>query len=84
MGRKAKKSDWQIEREKRIDKEEAAYECLTQDQMEAIDITFKAVRAFIYEWSESFDICDVETPRKMQKAYWAMHNHFHIVEGDDE
>ena len=84
MAKKQAKSDWQIEREKRIAEEEAAYECLTQDQMEAIDITYKALKAFICEWSEGFDICDVETPRKLQKAFWSIHNHFHIVEGDDE
>jgi hypothetical protein len=84
MAKKQAKSDWQIEREKRIAEEEAAYECLTQDQMEAIDITYKALKAFICEWSDGFEIYDVETPRKLQKAFWSIHNHFHIVEGDDE
>lgn len=84
MAKKQAKSDWQIEREKRIAEEEAAFENLTLDQMKAIEVTYAAVKAFIYEWSDGFDICDVETPRKLQKAFWSIHNHFHIVEGDDE
>lgn len=84
MAKKQAKSDWQIRREERIAKEEAAFENLTLDQMKAIEVTYAALKAFIYEWADQFDICDVETPRKLQKAFWSIHNHFHIVEGDDE
>jgi len=49
---------------------------LTPEQAKAISETREALREFMEQWSESFDICDPDVPRKLQTAFWRLHNYF--------
>mgnify|MGYP003647364857 FL=1 len=49
---------------------------LTPEQVKAISETQEALREFMEQWSENFDICDPDLPRKLQSAFYRMHNYF--------
>ncbi len=49
---------------------------LSQDQLKAVIEAREALRDFMTEWSEFFDIADADTPRKLQRAFWSMNNVF--------
>ena len=49
---------------------------LSQDQLKAVIEARDALRDFMTEWSECFDIADADTPRKLQRAFWSMNNVF--------
>jgi len=53
-----------------------AMKSMTLEQIKAVIETREALRQFMEQWSESFDIYDPDVPRKLQSAFWAMHNHF--------
>lgn len=49
---------------------------LSQDQLKAVIEARDALRDFMCEWTECFDLTDTETPRKLQRAFWSMNNCF--------
>lgn len=51
---------------------------MTDDQREAVNLAKDAIRSFVGEWTEAFDIYDPETPRKLQTAFWKLQNAFEI------
>lgn len=53
-----------------------AMKSMTPEQIKAVIETREALRQFMEQWSESFDIYDPDVPRLLQSAFWAMHNHF--------
>ena len=53
---------------------------MTADQREAVKAAQDAISSFVSEWSESFDIYDPDTPRKMQSSFWKLRNAFEIEE----
>ena len=63
---------WELAERNRI---EAAKQ-LTPEQAKAISETREALREFMEQWSESFDIYDPDVPRKLQTAFWHLHNYF--------
>ena len=73
---------WQKVREERKMSEQEAFSNLTEDQQKAILLAKEVLRDFVQEWTESFDIYNPETPRKMQQAFWAFQNHFGVKEAD--
>ena len=62
--------------ELRKHRNEQAYKALTDEQAEAISKAREALREFNQQWSEKYDLYDMETPRKLDAAFWAMHNSF--------
>jgi len=75
---------WQREREARNTREQEAFNMLTEDQQKAILLAKEVLADFVQEWTESFDIYNPETPRKMQQAFWAFQNHFGTREAHNE
>tara|TARA_R110002074_G_scaffold387376_1_gene569505 strand:+ start:440 stop:685 length:246 start_codon:yes stop_codon:yes gene_type:complete len=63
---------WELSEHKRAQ----AVKQLTPEQVKAISETREALREFMEEWSESFDIHDPDVPRKLQTAFWHLHNCF--------
>ena len=63
---------WELSEHKRAQ----AVKQLTPEQVKAISETREALREFMEEWSESFDIHDPDVPRKLQTAFYRMHNSF--------
>ena len=71
---------WQREREARNMREQEAFYNLSEEQQKAILLAKEVLQDFVQDWTESFDIYNPETPRKMQQAFWAFQNHFDIEE----
>ena len=65
-------------RAKRIKAQAKGLRGMTEDQREAVRLAQQAINSFISEWTESFDIYDPETPRKLQTAFWKLQNAFDI------
>ena len=63
---------WELVEHKR---REAAKQ-LTPEQVRAIAETREALREFMEQWSENFDICDPDLPRKLRTAFWHLHSYF--------
>ena len=82
MNQDEREAYWQRERETRNMREQEAFYNLSEEQQKAILLAKEVLSDFVQEWTESFDIYNTETPRKMQKAFWAFHNHFNIEEAD--
>jgi hypothetical protein len=78
----AKKEQWEIDRENRIKAEKASMNALTPSQREAIKKAHNALRDFVNEWSDGFDLYNAETPRNISTAFWQMHHHFHLDDDD--
>ena len=78
----AKKEQWQIDHDKRVKAEKAGMDALTPRQLEAIKKAHDALRDFVSEWSDGFDLYNCDTPRNISTAFWQMHHHFHL--DDDE
>jgi len=53
---------------------------MTDDQREAVRLAQEAINSFVGEWTESFDIYDPDTPRKLQSAFWKLRNAFETEE----
>jgi len=69
---------WQKIRAKRLKAQAKGLRNMTDDQREAVNVAKEAVRDFVGEWSESFDIYDPDTPRKLQTAFYKLQNAFEI------
>lgn len=65
-------------RAKRLKAQAKGLRNMTDDQREAVNVAQDAIRNFVGEWTESFDIYDPETPRKLQSAFWKLQNAFEI------
>lgn len=65
-------------RAKRIKAQAKGLRGMTEDQREAVRLAQQAINSFVSEWTESFDIYDPETPRKLQTAFWKLQNAFEI------
>lgn len=74
----AKKEQWEIDRDNRIKAEKAGIAALTPRQLETIIKAHKALRSFVGQWSDGFDLYDADTPRELNTAFWMMHNHFNL------
>lgn len=82
MNEAEREAYWQRQRQARNMREQEAFYNLTEDQQKAILLATEAMRDFVREWTEFFDIYNVETPRKMQEAFWAFQNHFSTEEAE--
>jgi hypothetical protein len=82
MNQEERQVYWQREREARNMREQEAFYNLSEEQQKAILLAKEVLQDFVNEWTDSFDIYNPETPRKMQQAFWAFQNHFGI-EGAD-
>ena len=82
MNEAEREAYWQRQRQARNMREQEAFYNLTEDQQKAILLATEAMRDFVREWTDFFDICNVETPRKMQEAFWAFQNHFGTEEAE--
>jgi len=69
---------WQKIRAKRLKEQAKGLRNMTDDQREAVRLAQDAINSFVGEWTESFDICDPDTPRKLQTAFWKLQNAFEI------
>ena len=74
----AKKEQWEIDRDKRIKAEKAGIAALTPRQLETIIKAHNALRSFVAQWSDGFDLYDADTPRELNTAFWMMQNHFNL------
>lgn len=78
----AKKEQWEIDRDNRIKAEKAGMAALTPRQLEVIIKTHKALRSFVAQWSDGFDLYNPDTPRELNTAFWMMQNHFNLDDDD--
>ena len=78
----AKKEQWQIDHDKRVKAEKAGVAALTPDQIQAIIKAHKALRSFVAQWSDGFDLYNPDTPRDLNVAFWQIQNHFHLDDDD--
>lgn len=65
-------------RAKRLKAQAKGLRGMTAEQREAVKLAQDAINSFVSEWTESFDIYDPETPRKLQSAFWKLQNAFQI------
>ena len=71
---------WQKIRAKRLKAQAKGISNMTAEQREAVKLAQEAINSFVGEWTESFDIYDPETPRKLQSAFYKLQNAFQIEE----
>ena len=69
-------SDYSKEYQKRKAANAKGIKHLSPDQFAAVLEAKQALREFMQEWTESFDLYNPETPRKLQTAFWKMNNAF--------
>ena len=69
---------WQKIRAKRLKAQAKGLRNMTDDQREAVKLAQQATHSFVCEWTESFDIYDPDTPRKLNAAYLMLCNAFEI------
>jgi len=65
-------------RAKRIKAQAKGLRGMTAEQREAVKLAQEAINSFVGEWTESFDIYDPDTPRKLQTAFYKLQNAFQI------
>jgi len=65
-------------RAKRLKAQAKGLRGMTAEQREAVKLAQEAINSFVGEWTESFDIYDPDTPRKLQSAFWKLQNAFQI------
>ena len=63
---------WEVDQHNR----KQAMKRLTPEQRKALDTTLAALRDFMEQWGDGFDLQDPQTPRDLQHAFWQMHNYF--------
>jgi len=51
---------------------------LTPEQTKALREAGEALGEFVDEWTETFDLHNPETPRKLQSAFWSIKHLFPI------
>jgi len=77
----AKKTKWEIERDKETKLKENAMKSLTQDQLNAIDKSYKAIKDTLMNIREIEDIY-LSDIRNLDSAFWRLKHQFNL--GDDE
>lgn len=77
----AKKTEWEIERDKETKLKANAMKSLTQDQLNAIDKSYKAIRDTLMNIREIEDIY-LSDIRNLDSAFWRLKHQFNL--GDDE
>ena len=65
-------------RAKRLKAQAKGLRGMTAEQREAVKLAQEAINSFVGEWTESFDIYDPDTPRKLQSAFWKLQNAFKV------
>ena len=63
-------------RAKRLKAQAKGLRNMTAEQREAVKLAQEAVRDFVSEWSDAFDIYDPDTPRKIQTAFYKLQSAF--------
>jgi len=63
---------WEVDQHNR----KQAMKRLTPEQRKALDKTLAALRDFMEQWGDGFDLHNPQTPRDLQDAFWQMHNYF--------
>ena len=74
----AKKSEWQIEREKIEAEQIKAINALTKEQAKALKNAHIALQEFVMEWSDMFDLSG-DTPRKLQNSLYEIRHQFQMT-----
>ena len=69
--------EWEIKAEALAQVRSESMAHLTPDQMEAIHNTYDAMKDFMDEYSDSFDVTS-ETARKLQSSFWKISYEFHM------
>jgi hypothetical protein len=69
--------EWEIKAEELAQVRSESMAHLTPDQMEAIHNTYDAMKDFMDEYSDSFDVTS-ETARKLQSSFWKISYEFHM------
>ena len=77
----AKKTKWEIERDKETKLKANAMKSLTQDQLNAIDKSYKAIKDTLMNIREIEDIY-LSDIRNLDSAFWRLKHQFNL--GDDE
>jgi hypothetical protein len=83
MGISIKKLDKYEEiRRKRLATNKAAFDQMTAEQQKMVRDTQVALRSFVSEFSESFDVT-TPTARDLQECFWGMNNAFKTEEDSE-
>mgnify|MGYP006102120719 FL=1 len=74
MGRKAK---WELERDKQDALRKKATKSLTEDQLQALNKTYKAIEDALYNIREMEDLY-LSDIRKLDNAFWKLKHQFNL------
>ena len=76
MGISLKKRDkYEEVYRKRLATNKAAFDQMTEEQQKVVRDTQKALRSFVSDFSDSFDVTTT-TARELQDCFWRMNNAF--------
>jgi len=67
---------------KRLATNKAAFDLMTEEQQKVVRDAQKALRSFVSEFSESFDV-STPTARELQDCFWRMNNAFRTEEDSE-
>jgi hypothetical protein len=76
MGRKSK---WELERDKQDALRKKATKSLTEDQLQALNKTYKAIEDALYNIREMEDLY-LSDIRKLDNAFWKLKHQFNLGE----
>ena len=74
MGRKSK---WELERDKQDALRKKATKSLTEDQLQALNKTYKAIEDALYNIREMEDLY-LSDIRKLDNAFWKLKHQFNL------
>jgi hypothetical protein len=66
-------------RRKRLATNKAAFDQMTQEQQKMVRDTQAALRSFVSDFSDSFDV-STTTARELQECFWGMNSAFETEE----
>ena len=67
---------------KRVATNKAAFDQMTEEQQKVVRDAQKALRSFVSEFSDSFDV-STPTARELQDCFWRMNNAFRTEEDSE-
>ena len=67
---------------KRVATNKAAFDQMTEEQQKVVRDAQKALRSFVSEFSDSFDVT-TSTARELQNCFWRMNNAFRTEEDSE-
>ena len=70
---------FELIRKNRLAANKATFDKLTEEQQKAVRATQVALRSFVSDFSESFDV-STTTARDLQECFWAMNMAFETEE----